>query len=90
MGRIGFNVCTSFVGWDADHPDNVRFTDAYEDIYLSEKVLDLSEWHDGFVFDVVRRQTAVESKNLSPKAEGTVNIFDRVFPFGHHKKGNLK
>ncbi|NIV11010.1 MAG: hypothetical protein GWN62_06875 [Aliifodinibius sp.] len=89
MGRQGFNVCTSFIGFN-EHPDRERFCNAYEDIYLSKRVFEIPEWHDGFVFDWVRKETGVASRNLSPDAKGICNVFDKVIPFAHHKKGNLK
>lgn len=93
LGREKFHPCTSFVGWDCNHEDHDKFLKAYEHIYLSKEIFSLPEWHDAFVFNHVRLQTGVKSKNLcegKPLATGSRNVFDLVFPFGRHKKGARK
>ena len=90
MGRKDFHPCTSFVGFGMT--DRAKFTDAYEDVYLSGGVFDLPEWHDAYVFDHIRKKTKVHSVDIAKAvgASGTQNVFDMVFPFAHHKKGALK
>lgn len=93
MGRENFHPCTSFLGFDCNHADHDKFLEAYRHIYLSKEVFKLTEWHDAFVFNHVRLQTGVKSKNLCDgimKAVGSRNVFDMVFPFARHKKGNRK
>jgi len=93
LGREGFHCCTSFVGFNTDHEDHPRFLKAFEDIYLSGGVFKLQEWHDAYVFQHLLNETGVKAKNLCQNirmAAGSRNVFDMVFKFGRHKKGNRK
>lgn len=93
MGREGYHPCTSFVGFNASHPDMPRFLSMYEDVYLSEKVFDIPEWHDAYVFNYVRKESKVKCRNIAEHIKGQkphFNVFNYCFPFAVHKKGNLK
>lgn len=90
MGRENYHPCTSFIAFNCSSPENEVFLKAYESIYMTGEVLKLDEWHDAFVFDHVRKTSGVSSKNLSRWGKPVENVFDKVFPFAHHKKGNLK
>lgn len=90
MGRVDYHPCTSFIGFNCAHPDNEVFLRAYESIYMTGQVMKLQEWHDAYVFYHVLLQTGVSARNLSPWGRMAENVFDKVFPFGHHKKGALK
>ena len=93
MGRENFHPCTSFVGFNCNHPDMVKFLSAYESIYTSFDVFKLREWHDAYVFDYILKETKVKSRNISENIKGKsphFNVFNYCFPFARHKKGNLK
>lgn len=91
MGRKNFYPCSSFVGFNV-HEDRSKFVDAYEAIYLTGSIYDIPEWHDAYVFDYVRKKTKVASRDIAKDtgAAGSSNVFDLVFPMGHHKKGLRK
>lgn len=90
MGRENYHPCTSFIGFNCGLADNEVFLRAYETMYMTGGVLKLKEWHDAYVFGHVLKESGVSSKNLSPWGKPVENVFDKVFPFAHHKKGNLK
>lgn len=90
LGRQGYHPCTSFLGFNCSLAENEIFLKAYEEIYMTGQVLKLPEWHDAYVFDHVRKDSGVSSKNLSPWGKPVENVFDKVFGFAHHKKGALK
>jgi len=92
LGRPGWHSCASFVGWDNTHPNAKPFWSVYYNLYLSGQVFLLKEWHDSFILDEMRREMNLDAKNLAEefKIDGPFNVFDKVFPWGHHKKGNLK
>lgn len=90
MGRQNYHPCTSFLGFNCSFPDNESFLRDYESMYMTGEVMKLPEWHDAYVFWEVLKKSSVSRKNLSPFGMPVENVFDKVFPFGHHKKGNLK
>ena len=91
MGRKNHYPCTSFIGFNV-HEDRQKFVDAYEAIYMTGSIYDIPEWHDAYVFDWVRQKTKVASQDVAKDtgASGSANVFDLVFPMGHHKKGPRK
>lgn len=93
MGRRGFHPCTSFVGFNADHPEMIKFLAAYQDIYLSKEVFTLPEWHDAYVFNVIRERSGVPCNDIASHIQGKMqsfNVFNHCFSFARHKKGNRK
>jgi hypothetical protein len=55
LARPKFSEC-GFVGYNLRHPAILDFIAAYEAMYADDKVFALAEFHDSFVFDVVRRR----------------------------------
>jgi hypothetical protein len=90
LGRQNYHPCTSFVGFNCGLSENEIFLKAYETMYMTGAVLKLPEWHDAYVFGYVLKESGVSSRNLSPWGKPVENVFDKVFTFGHHKKGHLK
>ena len=97
MGREGFYPCTSFVGFDGNHELIHYFVEAYEDIYLSEEIFNIPEWHDAYVFDWVRKKVVEEhdlpTRNISRHIKRgllSYNVFNFCFPWARHKKGQRK
>jgi hypothetical protein len=93
LGRNNFHPCTSYVAWDCDHKDHEIFLPYYKGLYTSMGVFKLEEWHDAFVFGKTIEKLDVKTKNLAKDkrmANGSVNVFDLVFKWGRHKKGNRK
>ena len=92
LGRPNWHSCASFVGWDNTHGQAHEFWSVYYNLYLSGQIFILPEWHDSFVLDQLRTVLKLDAKNLADglNIDGPFNVFDSVFPWGHHKKGNLK
>ena len=92
LGRPKWHSCASFIGWDNTHEQAKEFWSVYYQLYLSGQVFILPEWHDSFILDEMRRGLGLKAKNLAEKYtfDGPFNVFDHVFSWGHHKKGNLK
>ena len=90
LGRRDYHPCTSFIGFNCALPENERFLREYEQIYMTGEVLKLPEWHDAYVFGHVLKLSEVSCRNLSPWGKPMENVFNKVFSFAHHKKGDLK
>jgi len=93
MARQDFYPCSSFVAWDTEHQDHPKFLAEYERLYYQRALYKEKEWHDAFILDVAIQRTGVEAKDLCKgmeKAARSANVFDMVFPMGHHKKGPRK
>lgn len=93
MAREHFYPCSSFVCWDTDHQDHPKFMAVYKELYDGRKLYREKEWHDAFILDVAVKKSGVNVTNLCkdfPQAARSFNVFDLVFPMGHHKKGPRK
>ena len=94
MGRPEWHSCASYVAWDTSHPLAGEFFKRYWMLHVTGTIFCLPEWHDSYVLDWLRETTGVEAIDLAKpyydELKGPANVFDKVFPGHHHKKGNLK
>lgn len=63
------------------------------DLYRTDKLFELKEWHSAFVFDVVRREfeaKGMRSKNLTPGGRGHVWPGSPLGRYTEHLKGKRK
>ena len=70
-----------FVGYNLDHPEARRFIEDFADLYASDDVFDLPEWHDSYVFDWLRRRDEIPAHAI-PYAPG-----QRRHPFVNSELG---
>ena len=58
-----------FVGYNLKNPDTKVFVKKLEEYYSSLSLLKENEWHDSYIFDVVRKKILYKTPqfNLSPK-----------------------
>ncbi|HEY6021411.1 MAG TPA: hypothetical protein VIY48_16345 [Candidatus Paceibacterota bacterium] len=66
------------------------FLRAMPDLYRSDRVFSLREWHSAFVFDHCLSISSVKANNLTPNDKG--NVWERtpLKEFSTHLKGRLK
>jgi hypothetical protein len=93
IGRDGVSE-TGFLIFDMKHPSAVDFFARYQWYYDTDAVYSLSEYHDAFVFDVVRKEFESAKKihchNISP-AGATKGHFNAAFDgYMIHYKGDDK
>lgn len=93
VGRDGASE-TGFLIFDMKHPAAKEFFERYKWYYESDSLYSLSECHDAFVFDVVRKELEnagkIESYNVSPDGT-TKGHFNAAFDgYMIHYKGNDK
>jgi hypothetical protein len=86
-----------WVAYNLDHPETRNFIQEIKDMYNQDKIFDLPEWHDSYVWDVVRRR--YQAKNqfynlnntlLNPGLAGHPFINSDLGQFMDHLKGARK
>ena len=87
LGREQPHTCTSFVGFNLDHPVSKSFWKIYREFYDHGLVFTLPQWHDCAVLDAIRTMTGLPAISLT---SGEGNVFDGAFPGAHHRKGVWK
>ena len=84
-----------WVAYNRRHPDLSAFMDRWRDLYLTGDLFNLREYHDSFVFDVLRKDFAATRgtrfSNISPelpgKGPGHPFIASRLGQYMDHMKG---
>lgn len=96
VGYIGRDTATEtgFLIFDMRHPEAKNFFDRYEWYYDTDEIYNQSEYHDGFIFDVIRKEFENSgrfvSHNVSPVG-ATKNHFNAAFEgYMLHFKGGRK
>jgi hypothetical protein len=86
-----------WVAYNLDHPNTRNFIQELRYMYDQDRIFDLPEWHDSYVWDVVRRCYQNENTfyNLSkaiqkPSRAGHPFINSELGQFMDHLKGNRK
>jgi hypothetical protein len=52
-----------FVGYNLDHPATRNFIADFVGLYDTDGIFGLEEWHDSYVWDVVRKQYQIQHEN---------------------------
>ena len=71
--RAKYHSECGWVAYNVNHPDCQQFMLDWRDLYVNEGVFDLKEYHDSYVFDVLRKQyqaNGTKFYNLSPELPG--------------------
>jgi hypothetical protein len=86
-----------WVAYNRRHPDCQSFVDQWEQLHLNDSLFDLREYHDSFVFDVLRKQfqqRGVRFHSISPelpgKGPGHPFIASRLGEYMDHMKGTRR
>ena len=65
-----------FVGYNTKHVNNAYFVNIMQSLYDSGDLFSLKEWHDSFIYDVVRKSmeeaSLIRSTNISAHLCGGV------------------
>lgn len=96
LGRDNKYSECGFVGYNLRHPEIKNFLADFAAMYTHDKVFNELEWHDSYLFDVLRKryeEQHVSNKNISGKGSKTghpfVNSILGVY-IDHLKGGNRK
>jgi len=87
-----------WVAYNRRHPDLENFVGRWRDLYMSGSLFDLREYHDSFVFDVLRKEFQTQRNtrfhNLSPelpgKGPGHPFIASQLGLYMDHMKGDKR
>ena len=87
-----------WVAYNRRHPDLRAFMDRWRDLYVTGDLFNLREYHDSFVFDVLRKdfqaQRGTRFSNISPelpgKGPGHPFIASRLGLYMDHMKGSKR
>ena len=95
LGRTMMYTETGFLILNLRHPALVPFVTGIEYIYQSDKVFELSEWHDCMVFDTMRQfmqNKGITFTNISGAGENTMHPFVNcdLGRYMDHMKGDRK
>ena len=55
LGRPHTYPECGFVGYSLTHPHHREFMEFWRQLYLDDSLFELPEWHDSFVYDMVRK-----------------------------------
>lgn len=94
LGREdNYSEC-GFLMYDTAHLKTKEFADTWEQLYVTDEVFNLPQWHDSFVFDHVRRKVLKPSDwhNLTPLGRGYQHVWlsSELATKMDHMKGNRK
>ena len=86
-----------WVAYNRKHPELSKFIDRWRELYMTGSLFSLREYHDSFVFDVLRKefqQTGTRFSNISPelpgKGPGHPFIASRLGLYMDHMKGSKR
>lgn len=86
-----------WVAYNKNHPELQNFINDWKKLYTSDQLFDLKEYHDSFVFDVLRKRyqdRGVKFYNLSPelpgKGPGHPFIASKLGEYMDHMKGSKR
>ena len=71
LDRGQYHSECGFVGYNLDHQQGMPFVKAFAELYASDKVFKLQEWHDSWVFDWLRRKSTVPTSLFHINLAGT-------------------
>jgi len=88
LNRLPFMYAeTGWIAYNTQHAGTRPFINALEEIYLSQRIFDIEQWHDAFVWDHVRQATHTPMQNIlrTPRTDDPFGHSDLAGHFRHHK-----
>lgn len=95
LARPKFSEC-GFVGYNLRHPAIGEFLADFKALYTADRLFKEQQYHDSFLFDVVRRRSERQGHKTYDIAEGLgltvghVFVNSRLGQYIDHMKGNRK
>ncbi len=78
LGRPHTYSECGFVGYALTHPRNQEFMEFWRQLYIDDTLFELPEWHDSFVYDVIRKTFEAKLSDFK-----TYNIAGEDTPSDH-------
>lgn len=79
-----------FVGYNLDHDLGPQFIDEFANLYASDEVFRLQEWHDSWVFDWLRRRLGTPTSRIAHCSRHQPFINSKLGRYMDHLKGSTK
>jgi len=91
LGRDKKHSECGFMGFDMESPAALGLIVGLARMYETDKVFLEQEWHDSFIFDIVRQRLPLTENNISvPPRQGSVFDHSQVGHYMRHDKGDRK
>lgn len=96
LGRDNNYSECGFVIYNLNHTINESFIGCWKNMYVSDNVFELPQWHDSFVFDTLRKSFEsfqnITNNNLSPWGKNYDHVFINSIlgEYMDHMKGDRK
>ena len=94
LGRKTTYTECGFVSYNTRYQYHNDFMNCWKNLYDSDEIFNLPEWHDSFLYDVVRRNFeinyGVKNNNISKTSSGHVFINSDLGKYIDHMKGDRK
>lgn len=86
----GYHSECGFVGYNLDHSATLHFIREFAKLYSEDKVFELAEWHDSWVFDWLRHKLVVPTYAIPHKSKSHPFINSELGRYMDHMKGKRK
>ena len=88
--KIRYHSECGFVGYNLNNPATINFISAFASLYATDKVFELKEWHDSWVFDWLRVQTEIKNHQIPFTDFRHPFNFSELGQYMDHMKGRRK
>ena len=79
LGRGNTYPECGFMGYDLSHPAHEEFMTFWQKLYLDDSLFVLPEWHDSFVYDLIRKTFEDQNKFKSHNIAADVGLSSHPF-----------
>lgn len=90
LDRGAYHSECGFVGYNLEHPTCLPFIKAFASLYASDRVFELGQWHDSWVFDWLRRKANVPTHAIPHTSRSQPFEQSELSTFMSHLKGDRK
>ena len=93
LGRGSQYSECGFLGFNMQHPETKNFARAMKEMYDKDKLFNLIEWHDSYIWDHVRKEfeeKGVNNYNIGDGGKGHVQARSCLGPIYDHTKGTQR
>lgn len=90
LERPGYHSECGFVGYNLTHPSTKPFIGKFCELYVTDAVFELPEWHDSWIFDWLRSKLRTPTYSIPHKSKTHPFINSELGRYMDHCKGNRK
>jgi hypothetical protein len=88
--KIRYHSECGFIGYNLNRPTTMNFITAFSELYASDRVFSLKEWHDSWVFDWLRANLKSEGYQIPYTDHRHPFNFSELGQYLDHLKGRRK